>query len=121
MANPDSLVSGQLAVLVSSTAEQTIPVSVNRNHTLYHHGEDASGVADTEPIYFACVDPTVAGMSNPAASYVSPNYQPGGNKFILKSGTSVILRAGFTHIKFRTAAGAPVFGVSPGDHQFGLV
>lgn len=102
MANPTSI-AGIPAVLVASTSEQSVMLETNREYTLAHDGENASGVADTATIYLAF-----------QSASVDADASEGASKFKLLGGRSVVLGPGLDTVKFKVAAGAPTFSVSPG-------
>ncbi len=101
MGNP-TRIDGELAVLVAGTTEKSVALNVKREYTLAHDSEDAAGDAATNTIYLATDDgSTVADAT------------AGKNKFKLLAGRSVVIGPDVSAIKFRTAAGAPTFSVSP--------
>ncbi len=99
--NPEAIGS-QLAVVAASTAEQSVKLDPAREYSLAHDGQDAQGYEDTATIYLA----TDAGS-------VVPNAAEGLNKFKLLAGRAVVVGPHVSVLKFRTAAGAPTFSVSP--------
>ena len=99
MANPTT-VTNQMAVLVAGTSAASVTLDPARQHRVRHLAIDNTGNPDTNTIYFA-------DDADPDA-----DSSEGGNKLLLKSGADADLPLGIQTLKFKTAAGAPIFQVT---------
>lgn len=106
MSNPSS-VDGLPAVIVTGTGEVTVSLNQDREYTIAHRGQDASGGADTATIYLAVDAATDADASE------------GANKAILKSGEALSLCGGVNVLRLKTASGAPTVNIIPGPRLMG--
>lgn len=101
MANPTDEISLP-AVILADTTEASITLHPDRMYWLYHDGEDGSGNANTETIYFKFDSDTVDG-----------DQSEGENKLKLMDGRDVLLGAGVTTLYFKTASADVTFTIVP--------
>lgn len=100
--NSDNMFGPKPAVLAASTEEQTITLEEDREYTLAHDGEDATGAEDTHTIYLSF------------GGAVDADAGEGADKAKLKDGRVFLIGPGISILKFKCAAGAPTFSIAPG-------
>jgi hypothetical protein len=88
-----------LATIATSTTQTTLALDPSRDYTIIHNSKNAARADDINDIFLAINESSADGAV-------------GEDKYLLSAGRAAVIGPGISILKYKSAAGAPTFGIA---------